>query len=154
MFTLVIIQVTEQCRKKYNLCSSTIAGRKLLNTTMSAINITLHHNVPVVGQPPEQTPNTFSIMDVTEKVMDSEIVDSTLLLSQRNTDVRPETDNPGEVKASPQQETDNGKEEPFMLKYTHLIPMAKSLDPESDEDELSSSEEIFDKEFDKIKFLN
>ena len=121
---------------------------------MSAINITLHHNVPVVGQPTEQTPNTFSIMDVTEKVMDSEIVDSTLLLSQRNTDVRPETDNPGEVKASPQQETDNGKEESFMLKYTHLIPMAKSLDPESDEDELSSSEEIFDKEFDKIKFLN
>ena len=86
--------------------------------------------------------------------MNSEIVDSILLPSQRNTDVSPEMDKAGEVKASPQQETDNEEEEPFMLKYAHLMPTAKSTDPESNEDELSSSEEIVDKEFNKMEILN
>ena len=93
-------------------------------------------------------------MDATEKFVDSEILDGTLLPSQRNTDVRLEMDNLGEVKASPQQKMDNKEEEPFMLMYAHLMPMVKSPDPESDEDELSSSEEIVNKEFKKMKFLN
>ena len=41
-----------------------------------------------------------------------------------------------------------------MSKYAHLMSIAKSLDPESDEDELSSSEEVVDKEFNKMEFLN
>ena len=40
-------------------------------------------------------------MDVTEKVMDPEIVDSTLLPSQRNIDMGLTMDDPGETKASP-----------------------------------------------------
>ena len=36
----------------------------------------------------------------------------------------------------------------------HLVPTAKSPAPESDEDELSSSLEVVDKEFDKMEFLN
>ena len=83
------------------LCSAAIAGRKLPSVTVSAIDITSHHDVTAVGQPTDQTPNTFSIVDMTEKVIDLDIVDSTLLPSQRNTDNRPTTDDPGEVKASP-----------------------------------------------------
>ena len=68
---------------------------------MSTMNITSHHDVTTVEQPTDQIPNTFSIVDTTVKVMEQEIVDSTLLPSQRDTDVRPAMDNPGEVKASP-----------------------------------------------------
>ena len=55
----------------------------------------------------------FSIIDMTEKVVDLDIVDSTLLLSQRNTDNRLTTDDPGEAKASPRQRIDNEEEIPF-----------------------------------------
>ena len=37
--------------------------------------------------------------------------------------------------------------------YAHLVPTAKSPAPESKEDELSSSDEIVNKEFDKKEFL-
>ena len=106
-----------------------------------------------VKQPTAQTPDTFSIMDTTEKVVDLDIVDNTLLPSQRNTDNRPTMDNPGEAKAPPQQETDNEEEVPFFTRYAHLVPIAKSPAPESNEDELSSSEEFVNKEFNKREFL-
>ena len=47
---------------------------------------------------------------------------------------------------------DNEEEEPFMLKYAQLMPMAKLPDSESNEHELSSPEEIVNKEFDKMEF--
>ena len=49
---------------------------------------------------------------------------------------------------------DNEEEIPFFTRFAHLVPTAKSLAPESKEDELSSSEEIVDKEFNKTEFLN
>ena len=84
-----------------SLHSAAIAGHKLLSGTPSTIDITMHHDVTAVGQPTDQTPDTFSIMDTSEKVMDPDIVDSALLTSQRNTDNRPTTEDPGEAKASP-----------------------------------------------------
>ena len=99
-------------------------------------------NIAIVGQPTEQTPNTFSIVDATEKVMDPEIVDSTLLPSQRNIDMELTMDDPREMKASPQLEMDNEEEAQFLTKYAHLVPTAKSPDPESEEDKLSSSEDL------------
>ena len=48
---------------------------------------------------------------------------------------------------------DNEEEIPFFTRYTHLVPTAKSLAPESKEDELSSSSEVVDMEFDKNEFL-
>ena len=48
--------------------------------------------------------------------------------------------NPGEAKASPQQTTNNEEETPFFTTYAHLVPTAKSLAPEAEEDELSSSD--------------
>ena len=62
-------------------------------------------------------------------------------------------DDPGEAKASPRQMTDNEEGTPFFIMYAHLVPTAKSLAPESEEDELSSSDEVVNKEFDKKKFL-
>ena len=67
----------------------------------NTIDVASNHNVTTVGQPTGQTPDTFSIVDTAEKVVDLDIVDSTLLPSQQNTDNRPTTDDPGEVKASP-----------------------------------------------------
>ena len=49
--------------------------------------------------------------------------------------------------------TDNEEETPFFTRYTHLVPTAKSLAPESEEDELSLSDEVVNKEFDKKEFL-
>ena len=74
--------------KHTTLRSAAITGYK----SLSAIDVILHHNVTTVGQPTDQTPNTFSIVDTTEKVVDPDIVDSSLLPSQRNTDKRPTTD--------------------------------------------------------------
>ena len=47
---------------------------------------------------------------------------------------------------------DNEEEIPFFMKYAPLVPTAKSLAPESEEDDLSSSSEIVNKEFDKVDF--
>ena len=88
-------------KKHTTLCSAAITGHKSLSGTMSAIDVTSNHNVTTVGQPTGQTPDMFSIVDMTEKVIDLDIVDNTLLPSQRNTDNRPTMDDPGEVKVSP-----------------------------------------------------
>ena len=129
-----------------------IAERKSPSGTMSTIDVASNHDVTTVGQPTGQTPNMFSIIDMTEKVIDLDIVDSNLP-SQRNTDNRLTMDNLGEAKASPWQTMDNEEEIPFFTRYTHLVPRAKSLAPESKEDELSSSSEVVDKIFDKKEFL-
>ena len=57
------------------------------------------------------------------------------------------------MKASPQQTTDNEEKTPFFTMYAHLVPTAKSPAPESKEDELSSSDEVVNKEFDKKECL-
>ena len=88
-------------KKHTTLRSVAITECKLLSGATTAIDIALNHDVTTVGQPTGQTPDTFSILDMTEKVVDLDIVDSTLLPSQRNTDNRPTTDDPGEAKASP-----------------------------------------------------
>ena len=49
--------------------------------------------------------------------------------------------------------TDNEEGTPFFTKYAYLVPTAKALAPESEEDELSSSDEVVNKEFDKNEFL-
>ena len=54
-------------KKHTTLRSAVITGHKLPSTTLSAIDIILYHNVTAVGQAPDQTPDMFSIMDMTEK---------------------------------------------------------------------------------------
>ena len=49
--------------------------------------------------------------------------------------------------------TENEEGTPFFPKYAHLVPTAKSLAPESEEDELSSSDEDINKEIDTKEFI-
>ena len=62
-------------------------------------------------------------------------------------------DDPGEVKASPRQMTDNEEGTPFFTMYARLVPTAKSPAPESEEDELSSSDEAVNKEVDTKELI-
>ena len=78
-----------------------ITERKLPSGATSAIDVALNHDAPTVGQPTEQTPDMFSIVDMTERVVELEVVDNVPLLRQRHTDKEPTMDDPGEVKASP-----------------------------------------------------
>ena len=132
-------------KKRTTLRSTAIAECKLPSSDTSAVDVALNHDAPTVGKPTEQTPDTFSIIDTTERVVDLEVVDNVLLPRQRNTNKELTTDIPGEAKASPRQVMDNEEETPFFMRYTHLVPMAKSPAPESEEDELSSSDEVVNK---------
>ena len=97
-----------------------ITERKSPSSTTSAIDVASNHNAPTVGKPTEQTPDTFSIVDVTERVIELEVVNNILLPRQRNTDKEPTTDGPGEAKASPRQTMDNEEGTPFFTMYAHL----------------------------------
>ena len=140
-------------KKRTTLRSTEIAERKSPSGTTSAVDVASNHDAPTVGKPTEQTPDTFSIKDATEKVVELEVVNNVLLPCQRNTDKEPITDNPGETKASPRQMMDNEEGTPFFTTYAHLVPTAKSLAPESKEDELSSSDEAVNKEIDTKEFI-
>ena len=48
---------------------------------------------------------------------------------------------------------DNEEETPFFTMYAHLVPTAQSLAPESEEDELSSSDEAVNKEIDTKELI-
>ena len=78
-----------------------IAECKSPSGATSAIDIASNHDAPTVGQPTEQTPDTFSIVDMAERVVELEVVNNVLLPRQRNTDKELTMDDPGEVKASP-----------------------------------------------------
>ena len=88
-------------KKCTTLCLAAITGCKSPSGAMSTIDVTSNHDVTPVGKPTGQTPDTFSIVDTTEKVVELDIVDNTLLVSHRNTDNRPTMDDLGEAKASP-----------------------------------------------------
>ena len=128
-------------KKHTTLRLAAIAECKLLSGAMSAIDIVSNHDAPTMGQPTEKTPDTFSIVDTTERVVDLEVVDNVLLPHQRHTDKELTMDDLGGAKASPWQVMDNEEETPFFMRYAHLVPTAKSPAPESEEDELSSSDE-------------
>ena len=49
--------------------------------------ITLNLNVPMVGQPTKDTPDTYSLVD-TEKAVEVHVVDKSLPMSQRIVDSR------------------------------------------------------------------
>ena len=87
--------------KRTTLRSVAIAEHKSPSGATSAIDIALNHDSPTVGEPTEPTPDTFSIVHMTERVVELEVVDNVLLPYQRNTDKELTTDDPGEAKASP-----------------------------------------------------
>ena len=88
-------------KKHTTLRSTAIAEHKLPSGATSAVDIASNHNAPTVGKPTEQTPDMFSIIDTTEKVIELDVVNNVLLPHQRNTDKEPTMDGSGEAKASP-----------------------------------------------------
>ena len=88
-------------KKHTMLCLTAIAERKSPSGATSTVDVASNHDAPTVGKPTEQTPDTFSIVDATERVVELEVVNNILLPRQRNTDKDPTTDDPGEAKASP-----------------------------------------------------
>ena len=88
-------------KKHTTLRSTVIAERKSPSGNTSAVDVALNHNAPTVGKPTEQTPDMFSIVDMTERVVELEVVNNELLPRQRSTDKEPTTDGSGEAKASP-----------------------------------------------------
>ena len=88
-------------KKRSTLHSTAMAECKLPSGDISAVDIASNHNAPTVGKPTEQTPDTFSIEDATEKVVELEVVNNVLLSCQRNTDNKLTTNGSGEAKASP-----------------------------------------------------
>ena len=78
-----------------------IAECKLPSGATSTVDIASNHDAPTVGKPTELTPDIFSIVDTTERVVELEVVNNELLPHQRNTDKEPTKDDPGEVKGSP-----------------------------------------------------
>ena len=140
-------------KKRTTLHSTVIAERKLPSGNTSTVDVASNHNAPTVGKPTEQTPNTFRIVDTTERIVELEVVNNELLPHQRNTGKELTMDGSGKAKASPRQMTDNEEGTPFFTKYAHLVPTAKSPAPESEEDELSSSDEDVNKEIDTKEFI-
>ena len=120
-------------KKRTTLRSTAIAERKLLSGDTSTIDVASNHNGPTVGKLTEQTPDTFKIVDTTERVIELEIVNNELLPRQRNTDKELTTDGSRKAKASPRQMTDNEEGTPFF--------------------ELSSSDEAVNKEIDTKELI-
>ena len=70
--------------KMYNVTFS--GDHKSPSSTTRTIDVALNHDSPTVGQPTEQTPDTFSIVDTTERVVELEVVNNVLLPHHKNTD--------------------------------------------------------------------
>ena len=56
--------------------------------------VTSNHDVATVGQPSEETPNAYSLVDTTEKAVQVQVVDDSLPVSQRIIDSRPASVDP------------------------------------------------------------
>ena len=65
-------------KKRTMLRSTAIAERKLLSGDTSAVDVASNHDAPTVGKATEQTPDTFSIVDTTERVVELEVVNNEL----------------------------------------------------------------------------
>ena len=86
-------------KKHSTLRSTAIAECKTPSGDTSAVDVASNHDAPTVGKPTEQTPDTFSIVDTTERVIELEVVNNELRPRQRNTDKEPTMDSSGEAKA-------------------------------------------------------
>ena len=69
-------------KKNTTLRSTAMAERKSPSGNTSAVDVASNHDAPTVGKPTEQTPDTFSIEDATEKVIELEVVNNALLPRQ------------------------------------------------------------------------
>ena len=93
--------------KCISLCSQTAEICRLHSLEMGVTTVTLNHNVLMVGQPTENTPDNYSLVDTTEKVVEAQVVDKSLPMSQRIVDSRPTSVNPQDANAPLRDEARN-----------------------------------------------
>ena len=65
-------------KKRTTLRLTAIAERKSPSGDTSAVDVASNHDAPTVGKPTEQIPDTFSIVDTTERVVELEVVNNEL----------------------------------------------------------------------------
>ena len=70
-------------KKRTMLRLTAITERKSLSGATSAVDVASNHDAPTVGKPTEQTPDTFSTVDATERVIELEVVNNVLLPCQK-----------------------------------------------------------------------
>ena len=75
--------------KHITLHSRTPEIQRLHSLETGVANIKANHNVTTMGQPTENTPNMYSLVDTTEKVVEEQGVDESLPTSQRILNSRP-----------------------------------------------------------------
>ena len=107
---------------------------------MGVTNVISYHNVTTVGQPTENTPDMYSLVDTTGKVVVEQIVDETLLASQRNIDSRLTSVDLRDANTPPGDEVEN-EEEPHYWSQMNL--QDQGMEFEADE-EMSSRENVKD----------
>ena len=81
--------------------------------------ITLNLNVPMVEQPNKNTPDTYSLVNTTEKAVDVHVVDESLSTSQRIIDSRP-TSIALQDTVAPQRNKMRIKDKPCQWSYLNL----------------------------------
>ena len=74
--------------KHTTLHSRTAEIHRFHSLEMGMTNVTSNHNVPMIEQPTENTPDMYSLVDTTEKVAEVQVVDKSLSTSQRIVDSR------------------------------------------------------------------
>ena len=100
------------------LCSRTANICRSHSPTTGMTNVSSHHNVTAVGQPTEETPDTYSLVDTTEKVVDEQLVDDILLASQKNVDSRLTSVNLRDANTPLGDDVENEEEPHYMLQMS------------------------------------
>ena len=87
-----------------------MGDHRLPSQTTGATNITSNHDVTTAGKSAEDMPDTYSLVDTTEKVVDAQMVDENLPTSQRNTDLQSTNISQREANAPLRNEMDHENE--------------------------------------------
>ena len=98
--------------KHTTLRSQTVEIHRSLTT------VTSNHDVPTVGQPTEETPDAYSLVDTTEKAVEVQVVDENLPVGQTIIDSRLASIDPRDA-FTPQRDEPRNKEEPCYLSDTY-----------------------------------
>ena len=116
---------------------------------MGVTHVTSNHDVTTVGQPTENTPDTYSLVETTEKVVEEQVVDESLPTSQRIIDLRPASVNPWDANVLSRDEVRN-EEEPHYWSDVNLQDVGLGFEADKE----ISSEASIKEWFNKMELLN
>ena len=116
---------------------------------MGMTTVTSTHNVHTVEQSTVDAPDSYSLVNTTEKTVEGQIVDENLLTSQRNIDSRLPSINPKDATIPLGEGLRNNEDHRY---WSDINLQDAGL--EFDADEVYSSENSVKKRLDKMEFLN